>query len=198
MTDWVPIVSAAIGSGALGSVITAYGTQTRERRQASAQAREAIRQVQHLTYRLRTQEQVDAALDSLETSAMLAGLPKKLTALNRQALWIHWQVTSSYANPNPPDDAEAAGEVSDLAFATDHIADDTTQLLIDATWHPVLSAPRRWWRTRRLSAVMDTWPRPGPRPRDKRQWERKTIRRRKQARKKPGRPTGLRGNQAAH
>jgi hypothetical protein len=72
MTDWVPIVIAAIGSGAVGSVITAYGTQTRERRQARAQAREAIRQVQNLTYPLRTQEQVDAALDNLETSAMLA------------------------------------------------------------------------------------------------------------------------------
>jgi hypothetical protein len=186
MTDWVPIVIAAIGSGALSSVITAYGTQTRERRQARAQAREAIRQVQNLTYPLPTQEQVGRALDNLETSAMLAGLPKKLTALNRQALWIHWQITGSYANPNPPDDAEAAGQVSDLAFAADHITSDTTQLLIDATWHPVLSAPRRWWRTRRLSAVMDTWPQPGPRPRDKRQWERKTIRRRKQARKKPG------------
>jgi hypothetical protein len=133
MTDWVPIVIAAIGSGALGSVITAYGTQTRERRQARTQAREAIRQVQNLTHPLRTQEQVDAALASLETSAMLAGLPKKLTALNRQALWIHWQITGSYASPNPPGDAEAAGEVSDLAFAAGHIASDTTQLRIDAT-----------------------------------------------------------------
>jgi hypothetical protein len=183
MTDWVPIVIAAIGSGALGSVITAYGTQTRERRQVRAQAREAIRQVQNITFPMRTQDQVDTALGNLETSAMLAGLPKKLTALNRQALWIHWQITNSHASSTPQDDAETARETSDLGFAADHVAGDTIQLLIDATWHPVLSAPRRWWRTRRLSAVMDQWPRPGPRPRDKRQWERKTIRKRKQARR---------------
>jgi len=108
MTAWVPIVLTAIGSGALGSVITAYGTQTRERRQARAQAREA-------SARCRTSPSRGAPgagrrhAWQLETSAMLAGLPKKLTALNRQA--------------------------------------------------------RRWWRTRRLCAVMDTWPRPGPRPR---------------------------------
>ena len=81
MTDWAPIIFAALGSGALGSIITIYGTQTRERVQARAQAREAIRQVQNFTFPLPTHEQLTAALDQLETSAMLARLPKQLTGL---------------------------------------------------------------------------------------------------------------------
>jgi hypothetical protein len=49
MTDWAPIILTALGSGALGSIITTYGTQTRERRQARTQARDAIRRVENLT-----------------------------------------------------------------------------------------------------------------------------------------------------
>jgi uncharacterized membrane protein len=45
--DWLLIVTG-LGAGVVGSVITTYGTQTRERRQARAQSREAIRQVQNL------------------------------------------------------------------------------------------------------------------------------------------------------
>lgn len=85
MTDWMPIVIAAIGSGALGSVITAYGTQTRERRQARAAAREALRNVEKLTPSSTTREQITAALDAFDTSAMRARLPRKLTALHHEA-----------------------------------------------------------------------------------------------------------------
>ena len=179
MNDWAPIILTAVGSGALGSIITTYGTQTRERRQARAQAREAIRQVQSLTVPVPTYEQLTAALDNLETSAMLAGLPEKLTALNREALYIRREVMANVNEPSPPDDPDFANSRSDIAFAVDHIAGETLHLLVDATWHPILSAPYRWWRTRQLARVMDTRPRPGPRPRDKRRWERETIRKAK-------------------
>ena len=43
--DWLLTVTG-LGAGVAGSVITLYGTQTRERRQARAQSREAIREVQ--------------------------------------------------------------------------------------------------------------------------------------------------------
>jgi hypothetical protein len=102
MTDWPPIILTAIGSGAVGSIITTYGTQTRERRQARAQAREAIRQVQNSAYPVPTQEQLTATLDNLETSAMLAGLPKNLIAINREAIYIRRGVMESVATASPP------------------------------------------------------------------------------------------------
>jgi hypothetical protein len=76
MTDWAVVILAALGSGVLSSIITTYGTQTRERRQARAQAREAIRHVQSLMRHVPTHERLTGALDNLETSAMLAPLPK--------------------------------------------------------------------------------------------------------------------------
>jgi len=177
--DWLLIVTG-LGAGVVGSVITTYGTQTRERRQARAQSREAIRQVQNLIVSQPTYEQLTAALDKLETSAMLAGLPRNLTGLNREALYILSELTAADAQP-PPDDVETANVFSDMAFAADHIAAETVQLLTDATWHPALSAPHRWYRTRQLSRLMDTRPgRLGSNPRvnrrGKRQWERETIR----------------------
>jgi hypothetical protein len=99
-----------------------------------------------------------------------------LTGLNRDALIIRNQLLDSAAEPHLPEDLESAHPRSDLAFAIDHIASETLQLLIDATWHPIISAPYRWWRTRQLHRVTAIYPRPGPRPRDKRRWERETIR----------------------
>ena len=179
MTDWAPIILTALGSGALGSIIATYGAQTRERRQARAQAREAMRQVQNLTLLVPTHEQLTAAPDNLETSAMLARLPRRLTGLNREALYIRRNVMASVAEADPPDDPESANSYNDIAFASEHIAGETLQLLIDATWHPTLGAPYRWWRTRQLARVMDIRPRPGPDRRGKRRWERETIRKAK-------------------
>lgn len=69
---------------------------------------------------------------------------------------------ASVAEAGPPDEPKPANSRSDMAFATDHIAGETLQLLIDATWHPTLGAPYRWWQTRQLARVMDIRPRPGP------------------------------------
>lgn len=184
MTDWAPIILTALGSGALGSIITTYGTQTRERRQARTQARDAIRRVENLTFPVPTREQLATALDDLETSAMLARLPKKLTSLNREALYTRRDSMASVAELGPPDAPGPATYDSGIAFASQHIAGETLRLLVDATWHPILGAPYRWWRTRQLYRVMDTRPRPGPRSRDKRRWERETIRKAKREMKR--------------
>ena len=76
MTDWLTIAFTTLGAGAAGSIITTFGTQTRERRQARGEAREAIRQVQNLILQAPTYDQLAPALGNPETSAMLAGLPK--------------------------------------------------------------------------------------------------------------------------
>jgi hypothetical protein len=167
MSDWVTIVLTGLGSGVVGSVITTYGSQIRERRQARTQAREGIRNIQQILYGTSTQEELIVVLDGFETIAMLAGLPERLTRINRDAVLAYRASVSAHA--------------SDGEFLNHHIATETVRLLIDATWHPALKAPYRWWRTRRLYRVMHTGPRPGPRRRDKRRWERETIRKAKRS-----------------
>lgn len=182
MTDWAPILVTAVGTGVVSSLIATYGTQTRERRQARAQAREAIRDVQNLLFEVPTYHQLDAALAKLETSAMLAGLPQRLTALNRDALFTVRDGLESVSRTPPDDQDEEPANLPDVAgagdimFAADHISGVTTKLLIDATWRPILGAPYRWWRTRQLSQVNDARPRPGPGLREMRSWERKAVR----------------------
>jgi|SRR6185437_13989957 len=122
-----------------------------------------------------TFEQLAAALDNLETTAMLAGLSQKLVTLHSDALFTMRDGLASVNNP-PPDDPEVSSARSEMMFAADHIAGQTTKLLVDATWHPILGAPYRWWRTRQLSRLSATRPRPGPDRRGIRRWERKTIR----------------------
>jgi hypothetical protein len=183
MTDWVLTILASLASGAVGSILATYATQTRERRQARVQVRDAIRQVQELSYKVPTYGQLAAALDDLETSAMLAGLPRMLVSLNREALTINRSLIERVAEGGSPQGSAFTGSGVDIRFAVDHISGETLQLLIGATWHPILAAPYRWWRTRQLTRVMNIRPRTGPRPRDKRRWERKTIRIAKQERK---------------
>jgi hypothetical protein len=69
-----------------------------------------------------------------------ADVPGRLTGLNREALYIRRDVMASVSEADPPDDPESANLHSDMAFASEHIAGETLQLLIDATWHPTLGA----------------------------------------------------------
>src|SRR6185437_9348783 len=84
-----------------------------------------------------TFEQLAAALDNLETTAMLAGLSQKLVTLHSDALFTMRDGLASVNNP-PPDDPEVSSARSEMMFAADHIAGQTTKLLVDATWHPIL------------------------------------------------------------
>lgn len=123
VTDWAPVVLAAVGSGVAGSIVTTYGSQTRERHQARAQARDAIREVQmqSLVLQLPSYEELRARLDRLETAAMLARLPRKLTALHGTALFIMRDVLEGAAEGR-----NSSGDSGDRAFAADHVASETT------------------------------------------------------------------------
>lgn len=81
---WLLVITG-LGSGFLGSVITTYGTQTRERRQARATARDALRHAEGIHDRSvryvggkiePSFQQLTDALNEFETAAMLAGLPR--------------------------------------------------------------------------------------------------------------------------
>lgn len=131
--------------------------------------------MQNLMFSAPTFEQLAVTLDNLETSAMLAGLPAKLVALNRDVVFTRSEVLAGVNDP-PPDDPEVSNARNDIIFAADHISSQTTKLLIEATWHPILGTPYRRWRTRQLSRVNAARPRPGPDRRNIRRWERKAIR----------------------
>jgi hypothetical protein len=82
--DWLLILTG-LGGGVLGAIITTNGAQTKERRQARATAREALRQAEAICLRQHPGNEVTRAFDELETAAMLAGLPRTLINVHRRA-----------------------------------------------------------------------------------------------------------------
>ena len=103
-----------------------FGSQTHERRQARAEARKAITRAEKAALR-GTDDAFDAALEDLETAAMLAAFPRFLTDLYRKARKAH--------------SADAATEA--------------VRLFVNATWHPWAGALRRWYRARKLSQMLE-------------------------------------------
>jgi hypothetical protein len=148
MTSWVVIIFTTLGAGATGALITTYGTQTRERRAARAQARESLRRAEQASTRAAVTPHpvLIAALDDLDTRAMLAGLPSRLVELHREASLQFWARATSL-----PD--HGIGDPETLASG--RIARRCAELLAAATWHPWRSALRIAWRTRRLRKILD-------------------------------------------
>jgi hypothetical protein len=60
------LVLTGLGGGVLGAAVTTYGSQTRERREARAQARETIRQVRTLVNTNASRSEITHALDDFE------------------------------------------------------------------------------------------------------------------------------------
>ena len=156
MSSWLAIIFTTLGGGAVGSIVTTYGTQTRERRAARAKARDSLRRVQRAA---RPQpgllppvanaghSALLAALDDLDTNAMLAGLPSGLVTLYREATvryWVKVVTAGTFSEMIADDQTLVAGRVMHQSAA----------LLATATWQPWRSAPYRAWRTRRLRQVM--------------------------------------------
>ena len=145
MTDWVLLVLTTLGAGAAGAIITTYGAQASDRRAARAKARECLSEAENLSRGGDiSHEQITAAMDNLEISAMIARLPRKLVDLHRVArvrLWAARRAAGSAENPIVTDSG---------AIITVRVGTEAGQLLSAAMWHPWLSAPYRWYRTRRL------------------------------------------------
>jgi hypothetical protein len=149
-SGWFSLILTTLGAGATGAAISTYGTQTRERRQARAAAREALRNVEDLTPSPDTREQLAAALDALDTSAMLAGLPRKVMALHREArLRSCWYPDIPY-----PSDSPEADRYETTQRTSRRVAHQAAELLVHATWHPWATAPWRWYRARRLALLL--------------------------------------------
>jgi hypothetical protein len=175
MTNWAVLALTTVGAGAAGSIVTTYGTQSRERRVARAQARECLRQAENIAQAASTShEQITKAMDDLESAAMIAGLPRALVDLHRIARVRSW--AASHAT-TPGRDALARDPA---AVTCTRVGLQAAQLLAAASWHPWRGSLYRWHRTRRLRKVfhagvpartqLDANAR-----RSLRKWERETI-----------------------
>jgi hypothetical protein len=148
-SGWLPLVLTTFGGGAVGAIISTYGTQTRERHQARAAAREALRDVENLTPSPDTRQQVTVALDAFETSAMLAGLPRKVTALHREAR-LH---SCFYPDVPHTSDSPEAARFEVTQRTSRRVAHQAAELLTHATWHPWATVPWRVYRARQLTRL---------------------------------------------
>jgi hypothetical protein len=175
------LILTTLGSGAVGAIVTTYGSQARRRRQARAQAREALRQVERLPREpARAKKTVDA-IDAFEAVALVAGLPRALTDLYCEASLRVIDLAQTLPQGTSRSDPEM-----DICS---RVASGAAELMASAIWHPWASAPHRWFRMRRLRRLL-RWGMPtyaylvgGGRRAG--QWERRTIREGKLRAKNP-------------
>jgi hypothetical protein len=159
--DWLLILTG-LGSGVIGSVVTTYGTQTKERREARAQARDALRDVEDIGFarkpstapsvsrrRQKDPQELETALGKFETSAMLARLPRSLIELHSEARRRRLASDIARASGTAPDDRGLEER------ASGYVADQAAQLLVSVSWHPWTSRIYRWPRTRKLRRRLD-------------------------------------------
>jgi hypothetical protein len=159
-TDWVTLALTTLGGGAVGSIVTTYTSQTRERRQARSDAREAITRAEKVAF-LRNEDAFHDALETLETKAMLAGMPRHLTTLYRKAResQLYYEARSGVIGKRGKEHVEE--EISEAnkwltgGMLAAGVATEAVQLFINATWHPWHAAPWRWYRARKLGLMLE-------------------------------------------
>jgi hypothetical protein len=76
---WVLVMGASVASGALGALVTAYGTQARERRPARAKVYACFQRVEELSRQPDPSQgyyrQLLSVLEDLETASLIAAIP---------------------------------------------------------------------------------------------------------------------------
>jgi hypothetical protein len=161
MPNWLLLILTSLASGLVGSIITTYGPGARERRRARADAREAIRKADRLAADPPNVSlpSFTAALDDLETAAMIARLSRALTELHREACELYWTLAIEKwrlaAKQRPPGSLlSEIGYKGPRELECWQVAHQAADLLAFATWHPYVSIPYRMYRTRHLIRVL--------------------------------------------
>jgi hypothetical protein len=150
--NWVLVLLAALGSGALGSVVTTYGTQARERRAARGEARSCLLRVEQLARRTDTSQDYHgrllAVLDDLEGAMLIAALPQYLATFYRDVRLLSYATQAT----EPPEERR---KPRSHWVVSSRVAHQTALLLARSIWYPWLSAPTRRWRIHRLRRTLD-------------------------------------------
>jgi hypothetical protein len=159
-TDWVTLVLTTLGGGAVGSIVATYTGQTRERRQARSEAREAIMRAEKVASPASTDAFGDA-LETLETKAMLASMPRHLTTLYRKAREHQLQYQARSWVIGKGGEGYTEEEISEAnkwltgGMIAASVATEAVRLFINATLHPWYAAPWRWYRARKLELMLE-------------------------------------------
>jgi hypothetical protein len=136
-TDWPSLLLTTLGAGVIGSVVTLFGSQTRERRQARAAARKAITRAEKAALH-GTHEEFDAALEDLETAAMLAAFPRFLTDLYRKGREVQREAEKMSRENKSDEKTIEASEWLTRSKSAEQVATEAVRLFVSATWHPGL------------------------------------------------------------
>jgi len=141
---WLTIV-VGLGAGAAGAIITAWGGQSRERRQARTEARDSLRLAEQAIHASETAIEADdgstipapgilevrQALDDLETRAMLANLPRGLVRLHHETTLAHLASSNIERRQAPGTSGRELYETTGLAAY--YVASAAAELLTAAT-----------------------------------------------------------------
>jgi hypothetical protein len=152
-------VAVAVVSGGFGSIITTYGTQAKDRRDARGIARENFTKAEDtvtLTGTLALDE-----LASLESSAFTAEIPsylveaykdaRRLAEKERRDLKEAQDALLEDMNEQAKDRVQQAKTRSSSA---DLAASMVSALLLRSLWHPLLARPTRHHQCRQLCLVL--------------------------------------------
>ncbi len=173
MADWVPLLLTGLGAGVLGSVITTYGSQARERRDARKEALARLADADRAAGQASSDRTdiLDAGR-AVGTAALLAAVPMYVVdtyllayeaARDDQLKWAPPRVT--------PHDPATVGI---------HLYREGAELLTQVLWHPLLTLPVRRYRSRRIRRFLVAVLPPGTtiflrRTRGARKWERAAL-----------------------
>lgn len=173
MSDWVLVLVASLGGGAVGSVITTYGSQARERRDARKEALARLADADRVAGQASSDRA--AILDAgraVGPAAHLAGVPMYVVdtyllaydaARNDELKWSPPRIA--------PHDPPSVGV---------HLYREATELLTKTLWHPLLTIPVRRYRSKRIRRFLAAVLPPGTviflrRGRGARKWEHAAI-----------------------
>jgi hypothetical protein len=147
-SGWLPLILTTLGGGVIGSLITTYGTQTRDRRAARADVRTRLVHAENLA---RLPEpphaQLTAAIEAVENAALIAKVPRYIVTLYRDTRTLAYATRLS----TPPDQRRQEDSPN---VVSGRVAHQATILLATTLWHPWLSALIRWHRARQLRRVL--------------------------------------------
>ena len=144
VTGWIPLVLTTFFGGAVGSLVTTYGSQTGERRNARSRVRAEIHRTSSVV-RKQNEAQLSESLNDFEITAMLAGLPEGWVQLYISVLDSLWKILQLESAEGP----QSPGMRKIMEFLTREL----TSILGDATWHPWRTRLRRWYSVRRYGQL---------------------------------------------
>jgi len=144
VTGWFPWIITTLFGGAVGSLVTTYGSKTGERRSARSRVRTELYRTSSRVFR-QDEDQLSESLNDFEIAAMHAGLPEawvQLYASVSSTLRLSLELQS--ARPQ---------ESQEFRKIMQFVARELMIVIDAATWHPWRTRLLRWHSVRRYKQL---------------------------------------------